>query len=424
MNKFICTNDTLTIVFSERTLKYKTPDNIGDVLRMLIAKQFKKAIGAIDNTRFLIEEISNGVIKANNGKEYTINNETVPENVKLLINRFIDEKKPVDGIINMWERLKRMPNDVSLEDKKISRESFFDYLVNSCVKILENGCFIAYKGVRSDYRDVHSGTFDNHPGCIPKMKRSDCTVDRNQTCSSGLHVGAFTYMKKHYNNGNRWVECMVDPANVVSVPRDYDCKKIRTCEYKVIRDVTEILTEDNLKFESVLYDGYVEPIEESSILKELKGFKDDSPVEVEKPKKNKKVTNVAPKETTSQQIKKAAVIQKETKKKTIKKGNEKYTLIKTFQVKRISEGRLPITKSILSELGFVPGEKIGIFVKPKLLILDKPTKLCDFELKVVSDGSVRLSKSIVDKIKTDALVFKVQIQKVSSKKSVITIKTF
>ena len=65
------------------------------------------------------------------------------------------------------------------------------------------------------------------------MPREECDNDPNNTCSSGLHVGAPGYVAGFGGNSktNYILACLVSPMNVVAVPYDYDFEKMRTCEY-------------------------------------------------------------------------------------------------------------------------------------------------------------------------------------------------
>lgn len=122
-----------------------------------------------------------------------------------------------------------------------SRTCLYDFLQHWNAPITEDGCFIAFKRVRGDYRDIRSGTFDNSPGQIVEMPREKVNDDPNQTCSYGLHVAATSYLGHFYSttSGYRVVACKVDPADVVAVPYDYNGAKMRVCKYLVLGDAEE-----------------------------------------------------------------------------------------------------------------------------------------------------------------------------------------
>ncbi|WCZ66278.1 protector from prophage-induced early lysis [Yersinia phage MHG19] len=115
----------------------------------------------------------------------------------------------------------------------------FDFLQANDIEITEDGHFLAWKRVREDYTDCHSGKFDNSVGVTVKMPRNQVDEDDETTCSTGLHVCAKSYLN-HFG-GARIVQVKVHPRDVVSIPVDYGNAKMRTCQYKVAADVTETL---------------------------------------------------------------------------------------------------------------------------------------------------------------------------------------
>lgn len=110
--------------------------------------------------------------------------------------------------------------------------------------IAEDGDIIAYKLVDENFKDLYTHTFDNSPGTIVEMNRADVDDDPNHTCSPGLHFCAFSYLK-HYGTDvpHNVVLVKVNPADVVSIPTDYNNAKARCCRYEVLRVVEGVLTE-------------------------------------------------------------------------------------------------------------------------------------------------------------------------------------
>lgn len=83
------------------------------------------------------------------------------------------------------------------------------------------------------FTDWHTRKSTIMLGDAVSMPREDCDNDPNNTCSSGLHVGAPGYVAGFGGNSktNYILACLVSPMNVVAVPYDYDFEKMRTCEY-------------------------------------------------------------------------------------------------------------------------------------------------------------------------------------------------
>ena len=126
-----------------------------------------------------------------------------------------------------------------------SRQALFDWLDVSGLIITAEGDILGYKGVRGDYKDCHSGTFDNSVGKVCKMDRNLVDNNRNNGCSRGLHVGSLEYARGF---GERTMVVKVNPKDVVSVPHDSQCQKMRVCEYVVVdelKDTTQRLNQLN-----------------------------------------------------------------------------------------------------------------------------------------------------------------------------------
>jgi hypothetical protein len=127
------------------------------------------------------------------------------------------------------------------------REQLYGFLESSSMPITEDGYFLAYKKVRSDYMDIHSGTFRNAIGDVCEMPRFKVDDNPNNTCSAGLHVCSYSYLP-HFgsDNSSTVMVVKVDPSDVVSVPTDYNNAKMRVCKYEVIDEIKDYKDEDIL----------------------------------------------------------------------------------------------------------------------------------------------------------------------------------
>lgn len=161
---------------------------------------------------------------------------------------FVADDLPVSHLLAGFSRLQKNPS-------MRVRENLYEFLERGNIVWQEDGRFLAFKAVRSNFRDVHSGTFDNSPGAVVSMSRHGVDDDPNNTCSRGLHVCSYEYLNHFW--GDKYVVVAVDPANVVSIPNDYDFTKMRVCEYEVLH---EIQKENARSFHEDYYDE--EDIEE------------------------------------------------------------------------------------------------------------------------------------------------------------------
>lgn len=149
------------------------------------------------------------------------------------VDKIFEMRSQDEDFSPFWNALDRLVHNPTLA--AIERLPIF--LERTKLGFLPDGRFIAFKGVRSDLRSCHQnldGTYFTHAiGDKPRMERHEVDANPNQTCSTGLHVGAPGYVRQFYNNG-QVVLVAVDPVDVVSVPTDYDGEKMRVCGYEVI----------------------------------------------------------------------------------------------------------------------------------------------------------------------------------------------
>lgn len=113
----------------------------------------------------------------------------------------------------------------------------YAFLEHGRCPITEDGCFLVYKAVRADYKDIHSGTFDNSVGALVKMRRSGVDEDPDRTCSAGLHVCSYNYLPHFAHSDGHVMICKVNPRDVVAIPADYNNTKMRVCQYVVVDEL-------------------------------------------------------------------------------------------------------------------------------------------------------------------------------------------
>lgn len=146
---------------------------------------------------------------------------------------------PFEPMLNFLDNLSQNPSDHAIVE-------LFDFMENKNMPITYDGSILTYKAVNKDYKDMYSGTFDNSVGSTCQVARNTVNGNRNDGCGTGLHVGAIDYAKAYGginldnnddgggDSGNHLVICKVNPRDVVSVPMDSRCQKLRCCKYEVV----------------------------------------------------------------------------------------------------------------------------------------------------------------------------------------------
>lgn len=154
------------------------------------------------------------------------------------------------------EPLIRFMENVNLNPSMRAVEGLYEWLEKSKLPITPDGCIIAWKIVRNDYRDIRTGNFDNRPGRVVEISRNRCDENPDRTCSEGLHFCSNEYLPHYggFSGGNRIVVVKVHPRDVVAFPRDYNTSKGRACRYEVIGEVDPHRTGDIFAGVNVLRD--------------------------------------------------------------------------------------------------------------------------------------------------------------------------
>lgn len=199
----------------------------GRLIDALETRAFHLIEGLFDAAK-LVKQHSSGKFWLDDKNCIIHKGEVMPPSLSKRIMAFCEQGIDTESLVKFWENLVSNP---SLR----SREHLYAFLDHNNIPLTEDGCFVAYKYISNDWKDVHSGTFDNSIGASPEMPREEVDPDPTVTCSRGLHVCAYGYL---YSGENlRHVEVKVHPADVVCVPNDYNGQKMRTCKYTVIREM-------------------------------------------------------------------------------------------------------------------------------------------------------------------------------------------
>ena len=132
----------------------------------------------------------------------------------------------------------RFLNNLMQNPSKRAVDELYGFLEASALPITEDGCFLAYKKVRDDYRDFYTGNMDNSVGAVLEMPRNQVDEDKDRTCSYGLHFCSLSYLPHYHGGQGRVMIVKINPADVVSIPSDYNNAKGRAARYEVIGEHT------------------------------------------------------------------------------------------------------------------------------------------------------------------------------------------
>lgn len=239
---------TLTVVMDDGNIRAVTSRNAYFNLALAAIKDNDKdALVGVFTQMDLVAEYAKQLEGVSvEGRRLVYNGEELPQVLSDRIKKMQSQGFSVEPLKAFWANLRANPTPSTVNE-------LYQFLEQGVLPITDDGCFLAYKYVRDDYKDCYSGKFDNSVGAIVSMKRSDVDTDRNRTCSHGLHFGALSYMPKN-GSGRRIMIVKVNPADVVAIPTDYSFTKGRTWKYEVVAEYTGISTGNEVTQRAVVHD--------------------------------------------------------------------------------------------------------------------------------------------------------------------------
>lgn len=175
-------------------------------------------------------------------QEVAYHGELLPTPLARKVFSLIEQNLPVTLLEKFWENLKKNPSYNSVRE-------LYDFLSYKELPITEDGCFLAYRGLQGDFYSISGnletkvlqgtvnsrGQIYNGVGEHIEVERNCVDDNRENHCSFGVHAGSWRYASQ-WSRG-KMVVVKINPKDVVSVPSDYDCQKLRCCAYTVVSEV-------------------------------------------------------------------------------------------------------------------------------------------------------------------------------------------
>jgi hypothetical protein len=179
------------------------------------------------------------------GDEVLYKGEVVHNALTKIIVGLFKQGLPFKGFVNLLERIMKNPSNRA-------RTEFYPFLEKEGIPITPEGMVLGYKVVDAGFwsktagklkllqgRTDAAGHIFNGVGETIECERGDVDDVADNTCSHGLHIGGVGYATPggtFYSNGDKVVIVEFDPADVISIPSDYNATKLRACKYKVVAE--------------------------------------------------------------------------------------------------------------------------------------------------------------------------------------------
>lgn len=233
-SNYIITPQSVVITHNSKTNTInKSHECFKEIVEAVMSGDYDKAVKLADK-RVAINEYSDGALVVKGGRikygELEVSNKIVPKIFELMA----EGDETFKNLVRFLERLLENPS-------KDSVDQLWGFVAHNDIAITDRGTLIGWKKVKQNGAgnlvDSYTGRVPNDVGVTVRMPRNMVNDNRHETCSQGLHVGAWDYVSKFGGNTILMVE--VDPADVVSVPNDYNDMKMRAAKYRVLAIVDD-----------------------------------------------------------------------------------------------------------------------------------------------------------------------------------------
>lgn len=226
---------TLTIITNKIYSVDDTSENWNELMEAVKENNESKVIAICDKSQRIRDYVCLAGMNFEKCLDGTYAINTDDEQIQISGQTFNYLEKIVDMGLSITPYIKfakNLNNNPSFQ----SKIELLDFLEVNELPITEDGCFIAYKGVETDYMDCHSRTFRNMVGDTVEMERDEVCADRNKYCASGLHFCSIKYINNEMF-GRRLMLIKINPMDVVSIPDEYESGKGRCCKYIVVGEI-------------------------------------------------------------------------------------------------------------------------------------------------------------------------------------------
>lgn len=229
----IATENVIMVVFKGKRVQFtKDKHEFMEIKELIRSRDEDAIIARIDLGGWLIPEYSNGLFRVDPNTDTIVDIETgteVPDTLGKRVLQWAKDGFPFEPLLKFHRKVLKNPSTESAKE-------LYEFLEANMIPITNEGNFVAYKKVTTvgnNLMDSHSRNINNNVGNIVSVKRKAVDPNRNNTCSNGLHVGAWEYVSSF--SGDVILDVEVEPQDVVTVPPDYNNQKMRVCRYKVLR---------------------------------------------------------------------------------------------------------------------------------------------------------------------------------------------
>lgn len=224
---YIIQGSNITVVIGTTSHTINTSHIAYDRIKEAIKSNDWEAVKDLIEPRKLVIKYGAGNVQID-GETFLWKGKPMHNALSVKMIDMLKEGFSIDPLVLFLENLQKNPSKRAVDE-------LYGFLEKGNLPITPDGYFLAYKKVRDNFTDCHTGTMDNSVGKVVEMERNEVDDDKDRTCSNGLHFCSRSYLA-HFG-GARTVILKINPADVVSIPSDYNDAKGRACRYEVIGEL-------------------------------------------------------------------------------------------------------------------------------------------------------------------------------------------
>lgn len=225
----IYTGSTISFQHDSKFLQaHQSHPRFSEIVDLCKAGDFSSAAELIDLKRVVTQAIQGTAAKLE-GNQVTYKGKPIHGLLAQRILQLAREGFDAQPLLCFLDNLMDNPSNRAINE-------LYGFLEASKLPITDDGHFLAYKSVNSDFKDHYTGKMDNSVGAVVEMPRNSVDEDKDRTCSHGLHFAAHEYASGFRANG-KMIVLKINPRDVVAIPSDYNNQKGRCCRYEVVEEV-------------------------------------------------------------------------------------------------------------------------------------------------------------------------------------------
>lgn len=233
-NSFIFTRGGLSVIIDNTPYSTESSHpNYDQIINALRAREWNKIPDLINVSKAVEQYVAdnkatgNVRVDAEHGivfyKEEAMHNTVTEQILSMMRDNF-----PIEPLCKFLDRLMLNPSKKTVDE-------LYRWMAINGMTVDEEGYLIAYKRVQADFTSFHDSKTMNAVGTYVEMSRNAVDDRSENTCSTGLHFCSQAYLPHYCGGSGQVLLLQIDPADVVSIPTDYNSSKGRACCYFVLK---------------------------------------------------------------------------------------------------------------------------------------------------------------------------------------------